>query len=187
MKKFICLFFAVCCLMACASMAEPVNSEPLTLRFGPEVAASYMQWLLEYNVNDMMMNYYYSDVNEDNEKTLFVDDLAIQYNNGSLQSVCAYLFYMDNDTDSLAMVNQWKRASAYFAAIEYGSPSNIDINDMQAIKGYADGFLTGLNNVMRDKYDNLLNGTPYIFFKGASTNYYLAYMKDDSQWLLFTA
>lgn len=180
MRKITTLMLIITVFLFSFSLAE-------STRFGyaPMLATNYVKWADEFRVADISMDYYYSsDTDENNEKTLFVDDIAIVYDNSTLYANYAALFYMSKNSDALAMVDQWKRASSFYCCLQYGDPLQSGV-DIAKAKQEADSFITDLNNTMRDSYDDLRNGRPILFFTGKNADFYISYIIDEGQWMIF--
>ncbi len=180
MRKITALIIFIIVFVLSLTMAE-------STRFGyaPMLATNYVKWADEFRVADISMDYYYSsDTDENNGKTLFVDDIAIVYDNSTLYANYAALFYMSEDSDALAMVNQWKRASSFYCCLQYGDPLQSGV-DIAKAKQEADSFITDLNNTMRNSYNDLHNGTPVLFYSGKNVDYYISHIIDEGQWMIF--
>lgn len=149
------------------------------------IATNYIKWADIYKISDFDPEPHYStDVLSENKKSLIIDDLEIIYDNSDLQAAWVSLFYMNQSTSALDMVNQWKRALSLFGAIVYGDPSKFSDNDIEIVKQKVDDIMNQLNEVMSINQESLLNGGNALFYQSGSMGFYLQYIKDDKQWMI---
>ena len=187
MKK---LFAVVLTIAISLLMSAYADNGELHQLFAPMLATDYVKWENEFGVNDIDLNYTYSDEpDENNQKMLTVDDIAIFYDNAEMCSSAVLLFYFEYDTRAVDIVEQWKKAASMFCAIEYGDPW-VDGTDITIARDSADKFITELNDIMRSKQDELMDGEYVVFHTSigrghANCVYYLSYNTEYSDWIIY--
>lgn len=182
MKKFFVILLV--CLFSISSCSIAESASDGVFGYAPTVATNYIKWANEFAVSDLDLEYYYEpEVDELGQKTLYIDDLGIVYDNSNLLANMVVLFYMNHDTDALGMVNQWKRVSSLFCALQYGDPQQSDV-DFEQAKQEADKYLTKMNDVMKEKNEDLHNGKPALFYVGNAILHQIAYIADAGQWVI---
>lgn len=171
-------------------MSYAVADTPRHFSYAPTVASCYTKWAYEYGLADMDLEYYYSDeVDEYNKKMLFIDDLVIVYDNANLYTDAVLLYYYGIGADANEVSNCLTKASCLYCAIEYGDPWKSGI-DIPHAKEDAGNFISDLAKTMVTYHDELMNGNAVIAhtswdYGHSNCIYYLSYLQDDKQWVIY--
>lgn len=148
------------------------------------IATCYIKWLNVYNVSISSVPYFTPEVDENNNKTLFIDDLAVSYNNSTFVSDRITLFYIDNETMAKEIIDKWTRASAFFGALEYGDPESLSVKEIINARHEISEILSEMNKAMFD-FGRIKENHTIPFHKGKDSRlYYLTYLQNDQQWII---
>ena len=169
MKRIIAL---VSMLVALSVMGNCTYAD--SLGFGTAIATSYYKWAVILGVPDIEQKSSFSEEDEYGMKTLQVDDIAVIYDNATLEASQAILFF-NNDKD---VSHQIMKANAFVAAIEYDesiAPEDWTISKAGAILEKTLPALQGLCSVLEEDHYKLLSGDYVRFYEGDIAEYVVGY------------
>lgn len=144
------------------------------LGFGAAIAASYYKWAVILGVPDIEQKSSFSEEDENGMKTIQVDDIAVIYDNSTLEADQAILFF-NNDKD---VSHQIMKFNAFVAAIEYDesiAPEDWTISKAGAVLEKTLPALQGLCSVLDEDHYKLLAGDYICFYSGNIAEYVVGY------------
>lgn len=152
----------------------PVNVYADNIGIGTEIATSYYKWVSILGVSDVEQDSSFSEEDENGMKTVQIDDIAVIYDNSTLEASQAILFY-DAEKD---VSHQIMKINAFIAAIEYDE--SISHDDWRIYKAgnilekTLPAFQSLCTVLEKDHYE-LLEGDYICFYNGEVCDYVVGY------------
>ena len=154
------------------------NSVDSTPVYAAEMTANYIAWLDEFGIDDTDLQPSYSDKNEKNIASLFIDDIAVGYYYDTLKIYNAALFFMDPDVSDDEIDIRVLHALAFFSALEYGKPIEYSDSEIDDIMNATWKLYEKLQICTVEKEEELLDGELTAFYSSGENSYYLSSSPD---------
>lgn len=139
------------------------------------IGASYLVWADLFGVPNVDTEPTYSAMqNNPDEKIMYLDDLAIVYDENTFDTIWVALFYIDDTVPETEMNGQVLRLASLYAAVEKGNPSNYSEDDINETQEAAKDFHAALTKVLNEKEESLMAGDVIPFYSSRVGAYYVS-------------